>query len=125
MAFIDEDDLDAPPVSLLHRNPTWACLYGDLVRRWQVSPTRHRSRLHRLWLLGHPRVLGADYCVLALLPVFSGEWDAAFVRLWIPDLVDQLRLCNLMILVQDWCGPQAWQNIPGWQTENGKPQRAK
>ena len=37
MAYVDEGDADAPPVLLLHGNPTWGFLYRDF-----VEPLRRR-----------------------------------------------------------------------------------
>src|SRR5216683_7340751 len=31
MAYVDEEDANAPPVLLLHGNPTWGFLYRDFV----------------------------------------------------------------------------------------------
>ena len=31
MAYVDEGDADAPPVLLLHGNPTWGFLYRDFI----------------------------------------------------------------------------------------------
>jgi haloalkane dehalogenase len=93
MAYVDEGNADAPPVLLLHGNPTWGLLYRDF-----VEP-----------------LMGAGYRVIVPDCVGSGysdhpRIDAAFTLAHhiadLVSLIDQLRLRRFVIVGQDWGGPQ-------------------
>jgi haloalkane dehalogenase len=93
MAYIDEGDPAAPPVLLLHGNPTWSFLYRDFVGPLVAAG-------HRVIA---PDCIGSGYSD-------KPRWDAACsLAHHIADLVsliDQLDLRALTVVGQDWGGPQ-------------------
>jgi pimeloyl-ACP methyl ester carboxylesterase len=93
MSYLDEGDLHATPVLLLSGNPTWGFLYRDFV----------------------PLLTGAGYRAIAPDWIGCGYSDhprvdaALTFAHHIADLVsfiDQLDLHELVIVGQDWGGPQ-------------------
>ena len=93
MAYIDEGDASAPPVLLLHGNPTWSFLYRDF-----VGPLKAGG--YRVIL---PDCIGAGY---SDKPRIDAAYTLAHHVADLVSLIDQLDLKNLTIVGQDWGGPQ-------------------
>ncbi len=88
--YVDEGDPDAPPVLMLHGNPTWSFLYRHVVRE----------------LADDYRCIAPDYLGFGLSDKpreFSYE-PAAHARV-VEQFIEALDLEDLTLVVQDWGGP--------------------
>jgi haloalkane dehalogenase len=88
--YVDEGDPDAPPVLLLHGNPTWSFLYRHVIRE----------------LADDFRCLALDYLGFGLSDKprdFSYE-PPDYARV-VADFVEALGLEDVTLVVQDWGGP--------------------
>ena len=92
MAYVDEGPPDAPPVLMLHGEPTWSYLYRKL-----IGP-----------------IAAAGYRVLAPDFIGFGRSDKPIDRTaysyqghvdWLRRWVEQLDLRNITLVCQDWGGP--------------------
>ncbi len=91
MSFVDEGPSDAPPVLMLHGNPTWSFLFRHLIRK--VRATR--------------RVIAPDQIGFGLS---EKPRDPAYHTLErhiqnLTNLVDELGLTNITLVAQGWGGP--------------------
>ncbi len=93
MAYIDEGNADAPPVLLLHGNPTWALLYRDFVDPLVAAGYRVVA----------PDCIGSGY---SDKPRLDAAYTLAHHIADHVSLIDQLDLKRLTIVGQDWGGPQ-------------------
>jgi len=93
MAYIDEGDAGAPPVLLLHGNPTWSFLYRDFVEPLKAAGYRVVA----------PDCIGAGY---SDKPRIDTRYTLAHHIADLVSLIDQLDLKNITIVAQDWGGPQ-------------------
>jgi haloalkane dehalogenase len=89
MHYVDEGSGD--PVLLLHGEPTWAFLYRKMIPR----------------LAGIARVVAPDYFGFGRSdkPTRIEDYSYDFHYAAIERLVDELDLCELTVVVQDWGGP--------------------
>jgi pimeloyl-ACP methyl ester carboxylesterase len=92
MSYVDEGDPDAPPVLLVHGNPTWSFYYRDLVRR----------------LRGHYRCIVPDHvgCGLSDKPP-SSRYPYSLARRVtdLTALLEHLKLDrDVTLVVHDWGG---------------------
>jgi haloalkane dehalogenase len=88
--YVDEGDPDAPPVLMLHGNPTWSFLYRHVIRE----------------LADDYRCLALDYLGFGLSdkPLDFSYEPADHARV-VTDFVEALGLEDLTLVVQDWGGP--------------------
>ena len=93
MAYVDEGPRAAPPVLLLHGNPTWGFLYRDF-----IEPLK--SAGYRVVV---PDCIGAGY---SGKPRIDTAYSLAHHTADLVSLADQLDLKRLAIVGQDWGGPQ-------------------
>jgi len=92
MAYVDEGPESAPPVLLLHGNPTWGFLYRDF-----VEPLKGAG--YRVIV---PDCIGAGY---SSKPRHDGCYSIARHIADLVSLIDQLQLKNFTVVGQDWGGP--------------------
>ncbi|WP_157816010.1 alpha/beta fold hydrolase [Spirosoma pollinicola] len=86
--YVDEGE--GPTLLLLHGNPTWSFLYRHIIQ--QLAPTF--------------RCIALDYPGFGLSTAKAGYgFTPREHSMIVEGLVDQLRLHNLRIMVQDWGGP--------------------
>jgi haloalkane dehalogenase len=92
MHFVDEGPREAPPVLLLHGQPTWSYLWRHVIA----------GLLER----GH-RVVAPDHIGFGRSDKVTERTDYTFVRHieWMHCLVRELDLGNITLVVQDWGGP--------------------
>lgn len=91
MSFVDEGPADAPPLLLLHGNPTWSFLYRQLIR--QALPGR--------------RVIAPDHVGFGLSdkPV-DPEYHSLERHIEnLSVLVESLELRNITLVAHGWGGP--------------------
>jgi haloalkane dehalogenase len=93
MAFIDEGPTNAPPVLLLHGNPTWSFLYRDFIR----PLVEHGFRVIA------PDCIGSGY---SSKPRIDAAYSLAHHIADLVSLIDQLDLRGISVVGQDWGGPQ-------------------
>jgi haloalkane dehalogenase len=93
MAYLDEGDPAAPPVLLLHGNPTWSFLYRDFVEPLKAAGYRVIA----------PDCIGAGY---SSKPRIDAAYSLAHHIADLVSLIDQLDLEGISIVGQDWGGPQ-------------------
>ena len=93
MAYVDEGDASAPPVLLLHGNPTWGFLYRDF-----VDPL-----LKAGYRVVVPDCIGAGY---SSKPRMDAAHSLAHHIADLVSLIDQLDLKGFTVVGQDWGGPQ-------------------
>lgn len=93
MAYVDEGPQDARPVLLLHGNPTWAFLYRDFIEPLKAAGYRVIA----------PDCIGAGY---SDKPRIDAAYSLAHHIADLVSLIDQLELSGLVIVGQDWGGPQ-------------------
>jgi len=93
MAYVDEGDLNARPVLLLHGNPTWGFLYRDF-----IGPLTEAG--YRVIV---PDWVGTGY---SDHPRIDAGLTLAHHIADLVSLMDQLRLRGFVIVGQDWGGPQ-------------------
>jgi haloalkane dehalogenase len=93
MAYVDEGARAAPPVLLLHGNPTWGFLYRDFVAPLQQAGYR----------VIVPDCIGAGY---SSKPRLDTAYSLAHHVADLVSLIDQLDLEGVTIVGQDWGGPQ-------------------
>jgi pimeloyl-ACP methyl ester carboxylesterase len=93
MAYVDEGPADAPPVLLLHGNPTWGFLYRDF-----IEPLRQAG-----YRVIAPDCIGSGY---SSKPRMDASHSLAHHIADLVSLIDQLDLTNISIFGQDWGGPQ-------------------
>ena len=93
MAFVDEGNISAPPVLLLHGNPTWGFLYRDF-----IEPLKKAG--YRVIV---PDCVGSGY---SSKPRLDTAYSLAHHIADLVSLIDQLELNGFTIVGQDWGGPQ-------------------
>jgi haloalkane dehalogenase len=93
MAYVDEGDRSAPPVLLLHGNPTWGFLYRDFVEPLKAAGYR----------VVMPDCAGAGY---SSKPRIDTAYSLAHHIADLVSLIDQLALNGIAVVGQDWGGPQ-------------------
>jgi haloalkane dehalogenase len=93
MAYLDEGDPSAPPVLLLHGNPTWSFLYRDFVEPLKAAGYRVIA----------PDCVGSGY---SSKPRIDAAYSLAHHIADLVSLIDQLDLNGITVVGQDWGGPQ-------------------
>ncbi len=93
MAFVDEGNKAAPPVLLLHGNPTWGFLYRDF-----IEPLKKAG--YRVIV---PDCIGSGY---SSKPRMDSAYSLAHHIADLVSLIDQLELNGFSTVGQDWGGPQ-------------------
>jgi len=88
MHYVDEGD--GIPVLMLHGNPTWSYLYRNVIKRLQDRCRRIAVDYPGFGYSQHPPNYG-----------YTPEEHAE----WIRALLDELKLSNLVLVMQDWGGP--------------------
>jgi haloalkane dehalogenase len=92
MAYVDEGPRDAPPVLLLHGQPTWSYLYRHVIAE----------------LVGAGlRAIAPDHIGYGRSDKPADPTDYTFRRhvAWIEGFVTALDLTDVTLVVQDWGGP--------------------
>lgn len=92
MHYVDEGASDAPPVLMVHGEPTWSYLYRKLIASVSGSGLRAVAPDH----IGFGR---SDKLVEKTAYSFEGHID------WLHSLVRHLDLKDITLVVQDWGGP--------------------
>ena len=93
MAYVDEGPRGATPILLLHGNPTWGFLYRDFVK--PLLSAGYRVVI--------PDCIGAGY---SDKPRIDAAYSIAHHIADLLSLMDQLALDRMVIVGQDWGGPQ-------------------
>lgn len=93
MAYLDEGARDAPPILLLHGNPTWSFLYRDFITPLIAEGYRVIA----------PDCIGSGY---SSKPRVDAAYSLAHHIADLVSLIDQLDLSAITIVGQDWGGPQ-------------------
>jgi pimeloyl-ACP methyl ester carboxylesterase len=93
MAYLDEGDVTAPPVLLLHGNPAWSFLY-----RYFVGPLVEAG-----YRVIAPDWIGAGY---SDKPSLDAAHSLAHHIADLVALIDELDLRGFTVVGQDWGGPQ-------------------
>ena len=91
--YVDEGPRDAPPVLLLHGNPTWSYMY----RRPDRASSRRRG--HRCVAPDHMGFGRSDK------PPQLGRYHLAAHVDNLVGLIDELDLRDITLVVHDWGGP--------------------
>lgn len=91
MSFVDEGPADAPPLLLLHGNPTWSFLFRDLIRQASSRFRVIAPDLIGFGLSDKPRDPGYHTLVRHIENLTS--------------LIDDLTLKNLTVVAHGWGGP--------------------
>ena len=96
MHFLDEGNADAPPVLMVHGNPSWSFYYRNLVKA--LSPTRRYLADASYWIyLAHlPLLLGLQL----LMRDWRLPWPVKFVLLLGTTIL-------LLLLSYHWLGLRA------------------
>lgn len=91
MHYIDEGPIHAPPILLLHGEPSWSYLYRTMI------PTLVRA--------GH-RVLAPDLIGFGKSDKPASQSDYSYQRHvdWVTDFVLHMKLTHITLFVQDWGG---------------------
>lgn len=92
MHYVDEGPRDAPPVVMVHGNPTWGYLYRRFIDALVANGYRAIVMDH----LGFGRSDKPDDAALYQIPRHAARCEA---------LLEFLDLKNATIVVQDWGGP--------------------
>jgi len=92
MHYVDEGPHDAPPVVMVHGNPTWGYLYRRFIDALVANGYRAIAMDH----LGFGRSDKPDDAALYQIPRHAARCEA---------LLESLDLKNATIVVQDWGGP--------------------
>lgn len=92
MHYVDEGDRDAPPVLMLHGNPTWSYLY-----RQMIGPVTAAGY----------RVIAPDMIGFGKSDKPASRADYGFDRFvsWMRTFVEALDLRDVTLVCQDWGGP--------------------
>lgn len=93
MAYIDEGERDGRPVLLLSGNPTWGFLYRDFIAPLTAAGYRAIA----------PDWVGAGY---SDHPRIDAQLTLAHHIADLVSLIDRLALRGLVVVGQDWGGPQ-------------------
>ncbi len=88
MHFVDEGPRDAPPVLMLHGEPSWSYLY-----RHMIPICAERFRVVAPDLVGFGR---SDQ------PTRIGDYTFERHMAWLTDFVEQLDLAAITLVCQDW-----------------------
>ena len=91
MHYVDEGPRDAPPVLMLHGEPTWCFLYRKIIPIVQASGLRAVAPD----LIGFGR---SDKPALRTDYTYQRHVD------WVVSFIEQLDLRNMTLLCQDWGG---------------------
>ena len=94
MAYVDEGAATSRPVLLLHGNPTWGFLYREFIR--PLAGAGYRVVV--------PDWIGAGY---SDHPRIDAAYSLAHHIADLVSLIDQLALNGLVVVGQDWGGPQS------------------
>lgn len=92
MHYLDEGPLDAPPVLLLHGEPTWCFLYRHMI------PTLVAAGF---------RVIAPDHIGFGRSDKLPHREDYSYQKFvdWMSSFIQQLDLNGITVLLQDWGGP--------------------
>ena len=92
MHYLDEGDPSAPPVLLLHGEPTWSYLYRHMIP---------------LLLAAGKRVIASDHIGFGRSDKPATIADYTYARHvgWCSDLMERLDLRSAVLFCQDWGGP--------------------
>jgi len=92
MHYVDEGPTTAPPVLLLHGQPTWSYLYRHVIASLV-------ARGHRVIAPDHIGFGRSDKPTARTDYTFQGHVD------WMSAFVESLGLSNITLVAQDWGGP--------------------